>query len=429
MIMHIDANSFYASCECIFRPDLDGKPIAVLSNNDGVTIALNKECKILGFHRGDTYFKMKEKYQKNNVEVFSSNYTLYADISMRLNMIYSEFCPNVELYSIDESFLLFPDWTNVDFEELGYEIKRTVYQNVHMPVSVGIAPTKTLAKICNKLAKKRNGVCYWKNLNKDEELRKYSVSDIWGIGYSKAKFLYRYGIRTALDLREYPLDKAKKNLTITGMKTVQELNEIQSIDVVDSDTKKNITSSKSFASGVTELLELETALAEFCQLAVSRMRQEGSACTVISIYLMTARSFCPETKANEYFNGISAKLPQSTSFLPDILGTAIMLLKKIYVKGYKYRKIMVNLLGLEKDVEVQLNLFESDLSYQREKKKSIMKAFDDINDRFGRGMLHMGIRNQVCDITKTGENAKWITNRGRLSPEYTTKLSDLPEVL
>lgn len=429
MIMHIDANSFYAACECIFRPDLDGKPIAVLSNNDGVTIALNKECKMLGFRRGDTYFKMKDEYKKKNVNVFSSNYTLYADISMRLNTIYSDFCPEVELYSIDESFLFFPNWTNVDFVELGQEIKRTVFQNVHMPVSVGIAPSKTLAKICNKLAKTRNGVCYWNNLDKDEELKNYPVQDVWGIGYSKSRFLYRYGIRTSLDLKNYPLDKAKKNLTITGMKTVQELNEIQSIDTIESDTRKNITSSRSFATGVTELPELETALAEYCQLAVSRMRQEGSACSVISIYLMTARSFCPETKCNEYFNGASAKLPQSTSFLPDILGTAIMLLKRVYVRGYKYRKIMVNLLGLEKDIESQLNLFETDLNYQREKKKSIMRAFDDINDKYGRGMLHMGIRNQICDIKKTGENASWLTNREYLSPEYSTKLSDLPEVI
>src|SRR5574344_1932300 len=155
MIFHVDANSCYASCERLFRPDFDEKPIAVLSNNDGVTIALNQECKNLGFKRGDIYFKMKDLYKSKKVNVFSSNYTLYADVSFRLNMIYESYSSQVELYSIDESFLYFPDWENEDFTKLGFEIRSAVWQNTHIPVSVGIAPTKTLAKMCNKLAKDR----------------------------------------------------------------------------------------------------------------------------------------------------------------------------------------------------------------------------------------------------------------------------------
>ena len=200
MILHIDANSFYASCERLFRPDLDNKPIAVLSNNDGMTIALNQECKNLGFSRGDVFAKEKYRYQRNNVFVFSSNYTLYADISKRINMIYEYYCPEVEFYSIDESFLNFPDWKNMDFVNLAFEIKNCVWQSVHIPVSVGIAPTKTLAKFCNSLAKKRNGVCSWFSINQEEELKNFKAYDIWGIGRAKAALLERKGIFSAYDL-------------------------------------------------------------------------------------------------------------------------------------------------------------------------------------------------------------------------------------
>ena len=210
MIFHIDGNSFYAACERVFRPDLAHSPIAVLTNNDGIIIALNAECKALGFKRGDVFYENKHKLEKSGVVVFSSNYTLYADMSARMNLIYNRFAPDVEMYSIDESFLFFPDWNNTDYSELGHELKTTVTRDTGIPVSIGIAPNKTLAKMCNKLAKKRGGVCYWNQVNHDEELEKYPVEDIWGIGWSKAAFLKKQGITTALALKQYPLDKAKK---------------------------------------------------------------------------------------------------------------------------------------------------------------------------------------------------------------------------
>jgi len=180
MIMHIDGNSFYAACERVYRPDLAKSPIAVLSNNDGIIIALNAECKALGFKRGDVFFENKSRLEKNGVVIFSSNYTLYADLSARMNLIYNRYAPDVEMYSIDESFLFFPSWANTDYSELGMEIKETVTKETGIPVSVGIAPTKTLAKLCNKLAKKRGGVCCWNKLDQDEELGNYPAGDIWG---------------------------------------------------------------------------------------------------------------------------------------------------------------------------------------------------------------------------------------------------------
>lgn len=429
MIFHIDANSFYASCERLFRPDLDGKPIAVLSNNDGVTIALNQECKNLGFKRGDIYFKMKDLYKSKKVNVFSSNYTLYADVSFRLNMIYESYSSQVEFYSIDESFLYFPDWENEDFTKLGFEIRRAVWQNTHIPVSVGIAPTKTLAKMCNKLAKDRGGVCNWLEVDKDKELEKYKVGEIWGIGYSKTDFLFSRGIKNALQLKNYPLHSAKKDLSIVGFKTVRELNEIPSLEVSPAENRQNISTSRSFAHKVTDLPQLETALAEYTQLAVSRMRNEKSACQYINVTIMTARAYCKEDKEKEFFNGVTAKLPRYTSFLPEILGTGIKLLHHLYRVGYDYRKIMVTLLDLQPDKFVQTELFEPDLLDQKKKKESIMQVYDFINSKYGRGVLHTGVRNNTTDLTESGANADWITNRKYLSPEYTTNFLELPTVM
>ena len=187
MILHVDANGFYAACERLFRPDLKNKPIAVLSNNDGVTIALNQECKDLGFKRGDTYFKIRHLYEAKGVSVFSSNYTLYADISRRLNLLYAEYSENLEFYSIDESFLYLPDCLNLDYTLLAKNLRHEVLRQIHMPVSIGIAPTKTLAKMCNKLAKNNGGVFSWLECNQEETLKNYSVEDVWEIGRASCR--------------------------------------------------------------------------------------------------------------------------------------------------------------------------------------------------------------------------------------------------
>ncbi len=428
MIFHVDANSFYAACERLFRPDLDGKAIAVLSNNDGVIIALNQECKNLGLKRGDTYFSVRDQCRARGVNVFSSNYTLYADISTRLNIMYSSFAPEVEIYSIDESFLFFPDWKNAEFEKMGKELKDSIMKGVHMPVSVGIAPTKTLSKVCNKLAKIRGGVCFWGSLDQEKELKSIATADIWGIGYSKTKTLARNGIHTAWDLKNMSLDKAKKLLTIQGMRTVQELNGICAIDSIERETRQNITTSKSFAQGVYDLRQLETALAEYTQLAVYRMRNEKSACSYISIYLMTARSYDRSRKEEEYFNGATAQFQHPTSFLPEILATGTEILRCIYREGFKYRKVMVNLLGLEGDCRLQGDLFEDSLIADKKKYDAVMTACDHINRKYGRLFLHPGSRNAVKDIESDGQYAKWLMKREFLSPCYTTQINSVPLV-
>jgi DNA polymerase V len=427
MIFHIDGNSFYASCERIFRPDLAGKPIAVLTNNDGVVIALNQECKDLGCKRGDLYFQVKKQYEENGVFVFSSNYTLYADISRRLNILYSEYSLETEPYSIDESFVYLTDWKNADYSEIGREIKDRALREIHIPISVGIAPTKTLAKMCNKLAKKFGGICNWQELDRNAVLADYNAADIWGIGKRKAEILARLGVHTAFDLANFPLDKAKKYLSITGFRTVQELNGIQALDRNELNNKQNIGTGRSFAHGVTGFSELETALAEYTQLAVERMRAEGSACRIVSVYLMTAHNYITEDRSGEYFNAATAELPSSSSYLPDILAAAIRLMRSIFRDGYEYRKIMINLIALEDEAKAQPDLF-CDNEASDKKNKAVMSACDCINAKYGRGCIHPGTRNLTKETKADGKKADWIMDRKMLSPEYTTNINDVPVV-
>ena len=419
MVCHIDGNSFYASCERVFRPDLYNSPIAVLSNNDGIIIALNAECKALGFKRGDVFFEVKHRMEKKGVVVFSSNYTLYADMSARMNLVYNRFTPDVEVYSIDESFLFFPEWNNADYYEIGLDIKNAVTKETGIPVSVGIAPNKVLAKMCNKLAKKRGGICDWNKLNQDDELRNYPVEDIWGVGHSKADFLKKQGITTALSLKHYPLWKAKKHLTITGFNIVQELNQVRAIDKIEEAPRQMLMVSRSFQSPVYELDEIITALSEYTQEAVKRMRGEGLSCKYVSVYLMTNAY----AEGDQYFNQMSAELPYLSAYLPEIQAVANELVKKIYRPNYKYRKVMIGLTGLDFDENQQLDLFNT--GYNRSKElEPLMQAFDSINDRYGRGTIRLG-----CGVKKTSNEKAalpWELKRDYLSPCYTTNIKDVP---
>ena len=420
MIMLVDGNSFYASCERVFRPDLNKSPIAVLSNNDGIIVALNAECKALGFKRGDVFFKVKDKMEKQGVAVFSSNYTLYANMSARMNLIYNQIAPEVEVYSIDESFLFFPDW-KCDFSEIGYQIKSTVTQNTRIPVAVGIAPNKTLAKMCNRLAKKMGGVCDWANVDQDEELRKFPVGDIWGIGHSKAERLKKRGINNALELKNYPLDKAKKELTITGFRTVQELNGIRAIDRIEEAARQIVMVSRSFQSPVYELNDITEALAVYTQEAVKRIRTEGLFCKYVSVSLMTNAFAAGE----QYFNTLTAQLPCMSAYLPEIQTVANELLKKIYRPDYKYRKVQIGLTGLEKE-NGQQDLFDNGNNYKK-RMEPLMKAFDSINEKYGRGTLTLGC-GYLGKNQKETENAAWEVRREYLSPRYTTNIKEIPLV-
>ena len=422
MIFHVDGNSFYASCERLFRPDLYGKPIAVLTNNDGFICALTQECKDLGFKRGDVYFEVKEKINKLGVAVFSSNYTLYADICARLNLLYNRYCPDIELYSIDESFLFFPDWINTDYSALGRDLFMAARREIGIPVCVGIAPTKTLAKLCNKKAKKYGGVCDWQNIDQDEVLRSYPVGDVWGIGKAKTVFLEKNGIFTALDLKNYPLLKAKKYLTIEGMRTVQELNGIPAIEQVEPKQKSQIMCGKCFKGKVTRIEHIITALSEHTQEVVKRLRDDGLCCSYVTVFLTTNPY---KIDSPQYANQATAKLNEPTAFLPDIEAAAQDLIKQIYRPGYVYRRTMILLSGIEKVIGRQKELFED--TAKTEKQENLMRALDKINNRYGRGTIRLGVA-RLGNFIADGNIKPWEMKRDLLSPYYTTRLADLPKV-
>lgn len=420
-ILHIDGNSFYASCEQLFRPDLKGKPVAVLTNNDGLIIALNRECKQLGFKRGDVFGQVKQALKKGRVTVFSSNYTLYADISSRINLIYSRFTPDIEFYSIDESFLFFSGTAPRDYAALGAEIRAAVKKETGIPVSVGIGPNKTLAKLCNRLASDRGGVCDWAALDQDKTLASVPVGNIWGVGRATLPFLKGRGINTALDLKHYPADRARKDLTITGARMIEELNGNRAIGKVERDVHQSITVSRSFSGTVTEWDHLVGALSRHTQEAVRRLRQEGLTAEALTVYLMARGNGGGE----EYFNSRTASLGRPTSYLPRIVGLGIELLRPMYREDYIYRKVMVTLTGLERRSERQAELFDDhDLDERHEK---IMMAMDKINMKYGGGTLRLE-SSAFNDNTTDMAFAPWEMKRAFLSPAYTTRLCDIPAV-
>jgi DNA polymerase V len=422
MIFHIDGNSFYASCERLFRPDLRGRPIVVLTNNDGVLISLTQEAKDLGFKRGDIFFQTKDRLNKAGVEIFSSNYTLYADMSRRLNLIYWRYALDVEFYSIDESFLYLPDTKNIDYCALGHEIKDAAACETGLPVSVGAAPTKTLAKMCNKLAKKHGGVCVWTEQDPDETLKKVPVEEVWGIGRAKAATLAHFGVRTALDLKHWPLDLAKKYLSITGLRTVEELNGIPAIPKTEEKARQQIMVSKSFSQAVFSLEQIETALTDYAQEALKRLRNGGELASMVTSFIMTN----PMSSGAQYANGATVELLVATDYFPVILQAALEALRRVFRPGFRYRKAMILLSGLTKRQGRQTELFGD--RKQDEKQERLMTAFDSINTRYGRGTIQLATSRQAR-AGLDGDGCKpFEMKRNYLSPCYTTRIADLPEV-
>ena len=415
MILHCDGNSFYASCEQIYRPDLRGKPVAVLSNNDGVIIALNKEAKACGIKRGDPYFKVRDICNWRGITIFSSNYTLYADISRRITSIYLEYAPDIEEYSIDESFLFFDkcNWSIKDYYEIGHDLKRRIYKEVGIPICVGAAPTKTLAKLYNKKAKEHGGVFVYNASEVDSLLEQTDCETIWGIGHKRAQKLAWYGIRNALMLKQMSLSDANKLLTCQGFSTVQELNGIRSIEKVTREKKDIITSSRQFAIKVYDIETLECAAVEYTELAVERLRQQKSECQAVQITISTCNYYSDDI-SSQYSNAAIVQLPRLTSYTPDIVRAARMALPHIYRKGYGYKVVMISLMQIM-PAQYQGWLWidpKEDI-----KKHKLMDAVDQITENYGRGSITL-----AKYYTKTG----WEMKREFLSPNVTTDIGSVP---
>jgi DNA polymerase V len=402
-----DCNSFYATCEKLFRPDLKNKPVVVLSNNDGCIVALSKEAKDLGIKRGAPFFSAKETLEKNNVEIFSSNYTLYQNISDRVMDILKSLVGTIMPYSIDEAFFIMPN--NMDVSNL----RKTIVQYTGIEVSIGVARTKTLAKIANHVGKKHPSGTFI--LNESEEkniLKDIPVSEIWGIGYKKALLLNRYGIRSAYDLTLKNDIWIKKQLTITGYATVSELRGKTMVNI-DNPPLKSTCSGITFSKVRTEYDELEEAIACHCTNIANKLIENGMNCQMISINLFTNR-FLQDYIAPSAI----IKLNEPTNYIPTLVKAGLSVLKKIY-KPANYKGCRVWATELSASDSRQMQLFLSDDDQAKiAKQDKLSLIVNDITQIYGRKSLTCAATNKM---TKND-----LMSRENLSPCYTTKWSELP---
>ena len=423
----VDCNNFYASCERVFRPNLEGKPIVVLSNNDGCVIARSSEAKALNIDMGTPFFKLKPLIRKMGVAVFSSNYALYGDISQRVMASLANLTPDLEIYSIDEAFMNLtgvekilqqgPDAIIGGLEAYARLIRAKVKQWTGMPVSIGIAETKTLAKIANRIAKKKpelGGVMDLRERpDREDILALVEVDDVWGIGSRHAIKLKLHGIKNALQLRDADERWIQKEMTIVGLRMVQELRGIPCLPLeLCPSAKKGITSSRSFSRPVTALGELQESVSDYVSRAAEKLRKQNSAAKMLTVYLLTN----PFKKDPQYYNSTNIVFPVPTASTPEMIHYAREAIAKIYRSGYRYKKTGVMLTGLIPDDAVQGYFFDT---ANRGRDTRLMKVVDRINARMGKKTLH---------FAATGVNPDWQMLREHCSPEYTSDWKEIAVV-
>jgi DNA polymerase V len=415
MIALVDCNNFYASCERVFQPKLEGKPIVVLSNNDGCVIARSNEAKALGIKMGAPAFKMKEVFEIHKVNVFSSNFALYGDLSARVMQILAHQAPAIEIYSIDEAFLDFNGIMKPN--EFSAELRSKVKQWTGIPVSIGIAPTKTLAKVANHVAKKhkKNGVFLLKNKATIQEVLKYiPVEELWGIGRRYTKFLSKRGFKTAYDLANASESWVRTNMTVNGLRMVKELKGIP-CHVLENQPprKKNICTSRSFGMDVKELSELKEAVANHATMCAMKLRKERSLAGSILVFIKT-NPF--KNEGYQYNNCQKFILDVPTNDSLELTKKAIKVLEAIYKKGYAYKKAGVIVSNIVPNSSQQMSLFSQKDPF---KNKNIMQAMDHINQTMGRHKVRLAVQ---------GFDRKWRLKQEKLSPCYTTRFSDMLNV-
>ena len=413
----VDCNNFYASCERLFRPELEGKPVVVLSNNDGCIIARSNEAKALGIPMGAPYFKNRKFIERHNVEVFSSNYALYGDLSHRVMSILQQMEPEVEIYSIDEAFVRLPKRADSNLTGHALDLRKTIKKHVGIPVSIGIAPTKTLAKIANRIAKKdprHHGVLnLTDHKSLDTILAGTQVEDIWGIGRRNSEKLHKQGIVTALDLKNSNDEWIRKHLTVVGLRTVMELRGTPCIPIDhEPTTRKSVVCSRSFRKPVFSLNDLGEAVSSYVSTAAEKLRQEGLVAGNLHVFVRTSPH---RTNLPQHSGALMIRLQQPTSSTPALIKTALQGLKKIYKKDFAYQKAGVMLTELTTAGMVQQNLFQP-LSKDND---AVMNVLDRINTRWGKNTLQ---------YASSGVSKPWHMCQDHKSPAYTTNWNELPLV-
>lgn len=419
MFALVDVNSFYASCEIVFRPDLRGKPVVVLSNNDGCVIARSAEAKALQIPMGAPYFKLRNDFRRHNVQVFSSNYALYADMSNRVMTTLEDMAPAVEIYSIDEAFMCLDGMQRLtSLDDLGRKVRARIKQETHLTVGVGIAQTKTLAKLANHAAKKwskTGGVLDLSNIDRQKKLLALvPVEDVWGVGRRISKKLNAMGITTAKDLAEQSTYIIRKHFNVVLERTVRELRGEPCLELEEfAPTKQQIVCSRSFGSRITEYMDMRQAVCAFAERAAEKLRKERQYCKQIAVFVRTS----PHAEGEVFYgNQANGKLLTPSNDTRDIIRVAMDALDQIWLDGHRYMKAGVMLGDFFSQGVSQLNLFDE---YRPQpNSEALMRVVDGLNQSGKASLFFAG----------QGIEKSWAMKREMLSPAYTTRFADLPVV-
>ncbi len=419
MFALVDCNNFFVSAERVFRPDLRNSPVCVLSNNDGCIVALSNEAKAIGLKRGDPYFKVRDIINRHNVAIFSSNYSLYAGMSARVMRILTDRFFEVEIYSIDEAFInLEGDAPEVALQKMR-ELRRVISRWTGIPVSIGIAPTKTLAKVAGHFAKHfagYKGVCL---MDTDEKRRKalqmLPVNEVWGIGRQFRKKLEAAAIHTAWDFSQMSSSWVRHHFGITGLRTCQELQGIPCVESAEIETKKSICTSRSFGTVVTEKSELLASIVHFTTACAQKLRKQSTVANIISIFIATDRF---KTELPQYKQFATVKTLVATADTSELIVYARKMLDHIYRPGYQYKRAGVIVSGIVGDDAVQQNFFD-DVQH-RERRQQLFQAIDKINSADGGGTVQFAIQ--------SNKESRWSSRREFVSKNYLSDVNDLLEV-
>lgn len=415
MFALVDCNNFYASCERAFQPQLNNVPVAILSNNDGCFISRSDEAKALGLPMAAPEFKYRQFCKEKGIQVFSSNYPLYGDMSTRVMNILGTFTPDLEVYSVDEAFLKFEGFNNCDFEAYGREIQRTVQKCTGIPISIGIAPTKALAKVANKIAKKlksRTGGVYviQSEERRIKALKWTKIESVWGIGHGNLKRVQTQNVKTAYDFTQLSDEWVRKQMAIIGLRLKKDLEGIPTLDL-DDDTrdKKAIATTRSFESTYSDIENIKERISTFASSCAEKLRSQGSSCNHIVVFLRSDRHKKDEPQDR---GSLIVTLPYATDSSLTISNYAVKAAIALFKPGIKYKKAGVIVSGLVPTNARQLDLFLS----ENPKHHKLMQVMDGINDKYGGHK--MKIANQ--DLERT-----WKMRQEHLSPRYTTNINEI----
>ena len=416
MFALIDCNNFYASCERVFNPSLNGKPVVVLSNNDGCVIARSNEAKALGIPMGAPAFQIKQLLNKHNIQVFSSNYALYGDMSARVMNILSNFSPELEVYSIDEIFLKLEGFELYNLTDYGCKMIDLVKRSTGIPISIGIAPTKSLAKVANKIAKKfperTKGTYVLDTAEKIQKGLKWTeIGDVWGIGRRYEKKLQSIQVMNAWQFTQLPNDYVKKEMSIVGLRLKRDLSGESTLDLEEVAKKKNIAVTRSFEKMYTDFEDLRERVATYASKVSYKLRKQNSCCKLAYLFLHTNRH---RDDLPQYSNGISIQMPYETNSSLVITKATMIGLKRIFREGYHYKKAGIIVMGLTPDTQKQLALFHN----EDPRHKILMQTIDRLN------------RNCFDQVKFGGQdlNKVWKMQQNHLSKRYSTRLNEIIEV-